>query len=85
MGHTEVIDQAVAATCIATGLTEGKHCASCGEVLVAQQETPLTEHAYSDDQDATCDACGYERETEHVHDYKSVVTEPTCGEQAFIM
>ncbi|MBQ5769933.1 MAG: leucine-rich repeat domain-containing protein, partial [Clostridia bacterium] len=36
LGHTEVIDDAVDATCTTTGKTEGKHCFVCNEVLVRQ-------------------------------------------------
>ena len=43
--HTVVTDDAVAATCTETGLTEGSHCSKCGEVLVAQDVVPATGHA----------------------------------------
>ena len=42
--HTEATDAAVPATCTASGLTEGKHCSVCGEILVAQQTVPATGH-----------------------------------------
>ena len=44
--HTEVIDQAVAATCTSTGLTEGKHCSVCNTTITAQQTTDALGHAY---------------------------------------
>ena len=44
--HTEVTDPAVAATCTATGLTEGSHCSVCGAVLTAQEVTPAKGHSY---------------------------------------
>ena len=37
LGHTEMIDEAIEATCTETGLTEGKHCSVCNEVLVVQE------------------------------------------------
>ncbi len=46
-GHTEAIDKAVAATCTATGLTEGKHCAVCNVVLVEQEAVAALGHDYS--------------------------------------
>ena len=44
LGHTEVVDHAVAPTCTTTGLTEGKHCSVCGETLKAQEEVKALGH-----------------------------------------
>ena len=42
--HTEKTVPAKAATCTEPGLTEGKVCEECGEVLVAQEEIPALGH-----------------------------------------
>lgn len=40
--HTAVVtDNAVPATCTATGLTEGSHCTACGKTVVAQDVIPV--------------------------------------------
>ena len=39
-----VILKGVEPTCQKEGLTEGKRCADCGKVLVAQTQTPTTDH-----------------------------------------
>ena len=56
--HDEVIDEAVAATCSTDGLTEGKHCTSCGKVLVAQDIIYATgEHVYATEQENVAETC----------------------------
>ncbi|MBR5453474.1 MAG: hypothetical protein IKV54_05275, partial [Clostridia bacterium] len=42
--HTEVIDPAVTPTCTEDGVSEGKHCSVCGEVITAQITVPATGH-----------------------------------------
>ena len=70
-GHTEVIDDAVAPTCTETGLTEGKHCSVCNEVLVAQQTVAALGHSYSAVVTApTCTEKGY-----------TTYTCSTCGDE----
>ena len=57
LAHTEVKDLAVAATCVDPGLTEGSHCAVCGEILVPQEETPVVEHTFGEWEDLTASSC----------------------------
>ena len=59
--HTPVADAAVAATCKATGLTEGSHCSVCDKIIVEQTVIPKTEdHSSAVDAavPATCKATG---------------------------
>lgn len=72
-GHLEMTDEAIAATCTTPGLTAGKHCAVCGEILIRQENTPAKGHTYritttaptctkAGDITYTC-PCGYCRST----------------------
>ena len=46
LGHKEVIDHKVNPTCTKEGLTEGKHCSVCGDVIVKQNVIEKEEHKY---------------------------------------
>ena len=59
--HANVVtDAAVAATCTATGLTEGSHCEACSTVIVEQEEIPALGHDYqiTETTGATCVTAG---------------------------
>lgn len=43
VGHTAVADPYVAPTYDSVGWTEGSHCSTCGEILMAQEEIPMLE------------------------------------------
>ena len=55
-GHKVVVDQAKEATCTEDGLTEGKHCSVCKEVIKKQEVILATGHKVVVDQakEATC-------------------------------
>ena len=58
--HSEVTDNAVAATCTETGLTAGKHCSVCNAITVAQEVIPKKAHTEVTDEAvaATCTESG---------------------------
>lgn len=56
LGHTEVVDGAVEATCTESGMSEGKHCSVCRAVLVAQNLLPAKGHV-DENGDFACDIC----------------------------
>ena len=58
--HEEEIISGKAPTCTSTGLTDGKKCSICGEILLAQETIPTVKHEYSAEVIApTCTEGGY--------------------------
>ncbi|MDE7087875.1 MAG: hypothetical protein K2O67_06760, partial [Clostridia bacterium] len=88
LGHIEATDEAKAPTCTETGLTEGKHCSRCDEVLTAQTEVPALGHDWKTDWDKDttnhwheCSVC-HEKKDETAHTYDWVITkDPTEDEE----
>lgn len=54
IGHEEVTDDPVKATCQTEGKTEGSHCSRCQEILTAQENLGTVDHDYVD---YTCQWC----------------------------
>ncbi len=66
LGHDVVNDQAVAASCTATGLSAGTHCSRCGTVFHAQTVLAALGHDFGEwttATAATCTADGSEKHT----------------------
>ena len=88
LGHTEVTDKAVAATCTKTGLTEGKHCLVCDAVIKAQEVVPAHGHTEVIDKavEATCTKTGL-TEGKHCSVCDAVIkaqeTVPATGKHSF--
>jgi len=78
--HVEETIAGKDATCLETGLTEGKKCSVCGTVTVVQKTLPKTAHTYDNDCDATCNVCTATRVTaDHKYDNGCDVDCNVCG------
>ena len=76
--HNVVTDEGYAATCLTDGLTDGKHCSICGEILEAQTVILATGHNEVVDKAvaATCTSTGL-TEGKHCDKCDTVLTEQT--------
>lgn len=97
--HKNVIDDVgVAPTCTESGVTDGKHCGKCGDILIAQEELAPLGHSYSATVIAstcvaegytlhTCSACGdsYTDTKTPIIDHVYVPTqyEPLCNREGY--
>lgn len=61
--HSAVIDPAVPPTCHISGLTEGQHCSTCGQILVLQNVVPCLGHQYVNN---ICTVCGVDDHTAYL-------------------
>ena len=59
-GHTEQVIEGKEPTCIGTGLTVGKKCSVCNEVLQEQEEIPANGHSWDEGTVTTKPTCSKE-------------------------
>ena len=61
IGHTTITDFPISPTCTETGLTEGEHCSTCNETIIAQRLIPAVGHIPTTVEavPATCTKNGY--------------------------
>ncbi|MCQ2462395.1 MAG: DUF4091 domain-containing protein [Clostridia bacterium] len=99
--HNPVTVPAKEATCSSTGLTEGKKCSLCGQVITAQQTVKKKDHNWGEGKvtsQPTCKAEGVrtftcrdcpETKTEKIptvpHSYSHSVVNPTCTEKGYTL
>lgn len=78
IGHSEVVDSAVSATCTTDGKTEGKHCSVCNAVTLPQTTLPAPGHTEVIDPAvaATCTANG-KTEGKHCSACDAILVEQT--------
>lgn len=57
LGHKEIVEQAVAATCTTNGLTEGKRCSVCNQILLEQKTIEKLPHSYDDGEITVAETC----------------------------
>lgn len=80
--HTQVIVPAVESTCVNNGKSEGIYCLICSTVIIEPKSIPLSTHTYDDDNDASCNYCGYLRDVQCAHaTFENIPSkESTCTE-----
>jgi hypothetical protein len=66
VAHTIVTDNAVAATCTTTGLTEGSRCSVCNETITAQSVISAIGHSYGDWKQTKAPTCTEKGEQQRV-------------------
>ncbi len=76
-GTNIVIDEGVAPTCTESGISEGSHCAVCGEILVAQEIVDALGHTEADAVIENEVSVGYNQ----TGTYDSVVYCSVCDEE----